>query len=130
MKILIVEDNPVNLELFRDLLEFSGHEVVEAVTGRQAISVAREKRPDIILMDIQLPEMDGLTAADILKNDDLTRDIPIIALTAHAMDGDREKALERGCDAYISKPIDTRTFVSAVETVFNTKKGSCPPEDR
>lgn len=123
MKILIVEDNPVNLELFRDLLEFSGHEVLEASTGHEAISAAKKGRPDIILMDIQLPEMDGLTAVGILRDDSLTKDIPVIALTAHAMNGDREKALEQGCDAYISKPIDTRTFVSEVEAVFYSKKG-------
>jgi two-component system, cell cycle response regulator DivK len=119
MKILIVEDNPVNLELFRDLLEIAGHEILEAVTGYEAISMAKTRLPDLILMDIQLPDMDGYEAAMKLKEMPLTQKIPVVALTAHAMDGDREKALERGCDAYISKPIDTRTFVSEVEKALH-----------
>lgn len=119
MKILLVEDNLSNLELFRDLLEFKGHEVIEAKTGKEVISIAKEKAQeiDLILMDIQLPELDGLAATKILREDEKTAEIPVIALTAHAMNGDKENILEAGCNGYISKPIDTRTFVSEIENI-------------
>ncbi len=120
MKILIVEDNPVNLELFQDLIELEGYEVVSAFTGHEAIEKAKREMPDIILMDIQLPEMDGWETTKILKKTPETRAIPIIALTAHAMEGDREKALDLGCDSYISKPINTRTFISDIKKVLSS----------
>ena len=120
MKVLLVEDNPVNLELFQDLLELEGYEVVSAITGHEAIEIAKTEVPDIILMDIQLPEMDGWEATKILKKTPETREIPIIALTAHAMEGDREKALNLGCDSYISKPINTRTFISDIKKVLSS----------
>ena len=118
MKILIVEDNPVNLELFQDLIELEGYEVVSAITGREAIEKAKREMPDIILMDIQLPGMDGWEATTILKKTPETKDIPIIALTAHAMEGDKGKAFDLGCDSYISKPINTRTFISDIKKVL------------
>jgi len=119
MKVLIVEDNPVNMELFQDLLELEGYEVLPASTGQEAIDKAKMEQPDLILMDIQLPGMDGWEATGILKKMPETSNIPIIALTAHAMEGDREKAFEFGCDSYISKPINTRTFVSEIKQVIH-----------
>ena len=109
-KILLVEDNPVNMELATDLLEVAGYEVIQAGTAEEGCQLARTTAPDLILMDVRLPGMDGLTAAGLLKRDAATRTIPIIALTAQAMKGDQEKALEAGCDGYITKPIDTRAF--------------------
>ncbi len=118
MKILVVEDNLINLELFLALLEVKGHKTLKALTGRKALELAQEHKPDIILMDIQLPQVDGWTTITNLRKNEKTKDIPIIALTAHAMTGDREKALNHGCNAYMSKPIDTRNFVSEIEKVY------------
>ncbi len=123
MKILVVEDNLVNLELFRDLLEIGGHEVVEAHTGYEAIAAVGKELPDAILMDIQLPDMDGCAATEKIREFQGADRIPVIALTAHAMEGDREKALNHGCDAYISKPINTRNFVVDVEEICGSIKG-------
>ena len=106
--ILVVEDHMMNLELISDLLEVHGYRVLQATTGADALKQCQSERPDLILMDIQLPGLDGLTVTGILKDDPKTRDIPVIALTAHAMRGDEEKALQAGCNGYISKPIDTR----------------------
>ena len=107
-KILIVEDNANNRSLFRDILTFHGYEVSEAVDGQDGVDQARELMPDLILMDIQMPGMDGLTAGSILKGDPATEHLKIIALTSFAMQGDREKFLEAGFDGYLSKPINTR----------------------
>jgi len=112
--ILIVEDEPRNLKLIRDLLEVSGYMVLEAIDGRQGVEIAKAKKPDLILMDIQLPIMEGFEATRILKADERTRDIPIMALTAHAMEGDEEKVKAAGCDGYVSKPIDTRGFLNKI----------------
>jgi len=112
--ILIVEDEPRNLKLIRDLLEVSGYITFEAIDGKQGVEIAKAKKPDLILMDIQLPVMDGFEATRILKTDERTRDIPIVALTAHAMEGDEEKVKGAGCDGYISKPIDTRGFLNKI----------------
>lgn len=113
-KILVVEDNQMNLELVKDLLEASGYSVIPAKSGREALAVAIAEHPDLILMDIQLPEMDGLEATRLLKQNASTRDIKVIALTAHAMRGDEERAREAGCSGYIAKPINTREFVQTV----------------
>ncbi len=113
-KILIVEDNPMNLELATDLLEASGYFVIQARTAEEGIKLARVEFPDLILMDISLPGMDGLEATRNVKQDPTTKDIPVIAMTAHAMKGDKEKALASGCAGYITKPIDTREFPKAV----------------
>jgi two-component system, cell cycle response regulator DivK len=107
-KILIVEDNAKNRSLFRDILTFHGYEVFEAVDGQDGVDQARKLMPDLILMDIQMPGMDGLTAGSILKGDPATATLKIIALTSFAMQGDREKFLEAGFDGYLSKPINTR----------------------
>jgi CheY-like chemotaxis protein len=115
-KILIVEDNHMNMELISDLLEINGYDVFKAASGPQMFNIvdSMSKVPDLILMDIQIPEVDGLMLTKSLKENLLTRGIPVIALTAHAMKGDREKALEAGCIDYISKPINTREFVSRI----------------
>ncbi len=109
-KILVIEDNPINMELITDLLNVTGYRVLQAGDAETGITLARTERPALILMDISLPGMDGLTATRILKQDPITRDIPVVALTAHAMKGDKEKILAAGCTDYISKPIDTRTL--------------------
>lgn len=113
-KILIVEDNPMNMELATDLLEASGYIVIQAVTAEEGINLARAEFPDLILMDVGLPGMDGLEATGVLKQDPTTKDVPVIAMTAHAMKGDKEKAVAAGCDGYITKPIDTREFPKTV----------------
>jgi CheY-like chemotaxis protein len=108
--ILIVDDNPVNLKLARILLTSEGYQVRTAGSADEAFAAVREARPRLILMDIQLPDIDGLEATRRLKADPATRDIIVIALTAYAMKGDRDKALGAGCDGYVSKPIDTRAL--------------------
>ncbi len=113
-KVLIVEDNPVNLELATVLLEQAGFEVVTAGAAEEGLALAHMEAPDVIVMDISLPEMDGLEATRILKADPETRDIPVLAATSHAMMGDEEKTLAAGCDGYVSKPLDTRTFAETV----------------
>ena len=117
--ILIVEDDPKNLKLFRDLLQVSGYTTLEATDGKQGVELAREKKPDLILMDIQMPVMDGLEATKLLKNNDVTKDIPIVALTAYAMQGDEEKMREAGFDGYISKPIDVKGFLKKISEVIS-----------
>ncbi len=113
-KILIVEDNLMNMELATDLLEASGYVVIQAMVAEDGIELARAESPDLILMDISLPGMDGLEATGVLKQDPATKDINVVVLTAHAMKGDEEKVLAAGCDGYITKPIDTREFPKTV----------------
>lgn len=109
-RILLVEDNPVNRRLAQFLLKSQGYIVYEAITGEEALELARTHRPDLILMDLQLPGLDGFQATRILKADAITKDIPVVAMTAYAMKGDEERALEAGCEGYITKPIDTKVF--------------------
>lgn len=113
-QILVVEDNPLNLELVTDLLEANDFVVHPARTAEEAFRLARELSPDLILMDVSLPGLDGLAATRALRAESATRHLTIIALTAHAMKGDEALALEAGCDGYLAKPIDTRTFVKKV----------------
>ena len=113
-RILIVEDNDLNLMLLNDLLKVQGYEIFKTSVGLEAINLARDKQPDLILMDIKLPDICGLDVTRRLKQDDLTKSIPIIAITAFATPGDETKALESGCDGYITKPIDVRLFPSQV----------------
>ena len=113
--VLIVEDEPKNLKLVRDLLQRFGYAAIEATDGEQGISLARERQPDLILMDVMMPKMDGLEATRILKADAVTKDIPIIALTSYAMKGDKEKALEAGCNRYIAKPVDIKELLRLIE---------------
>ncbi len=114
-RILVVEDNPMNMELVVDLLQLRGHEVLSAETGQEALDIAGRERLDLILMDVQLPGMDGLAVTRKLKENPATENVPVVALTAHAMKGDSERMLSQGCAGYIAKPIDTREFPSAVE---------------
>lgn len=113
-RILIVEDNDLNLKLFRDLLTAHGYDTIETKEGLEAIHLTREQRPDLILMDIQLPEISGLDVTRQLKSDSDIRGIPIIAVTAFAMKDDEEKILSAGCEAYISKPISIVPFLNTV----------------
>jgi two-component system, cell cycle response regulator DivK len=113
--ILIVEDNELNMKLFHDLLEAHGYNTLQTRDGLKALDIAREYRPDLILMDIQLPEVSGLEVTKWLKEDDDLRDIPVIAVTAFAMKGDEEKIREGGCEAYISKPISVVSFIETVQ---------------
>jgi CheY-like chemotaxis protein len=113
-KILVVDDNPMNLKLVSDVLEFEGHDILKAVDAEQAQVVLADTLPDLILMDIALPGMDGLTLTRKLKANARTRHIRIVALTAFAMKGDDQKALDAGCDGYITKPIDTRALPGLV----------------
>ena len=113
-QILIIEDNQLNLELATDLLEANGFVVASAPTAEEGLRLARELLPDLVLMDFSLPGMDGLSAARNLKADPATRHLAVVGLTANAMKGDEEAALNAGCDGYLIKPIDTRTFVATV----------------
>ena len=113
-RILVVEDNPMNLELVTDLLEADGFIVCPARTAEEGFRAARELSPDLILMDLSLPGLDGLAATRALREDPATHHLTIIALTAHAMRGDEALALRAGCDGYLTKPIDTRTFAAKV----------------
>lgn len=113
-KVLIVEDNALNLKLFYDILEYHGYSLLTTGRGEEAIDIAREHRPVLILMDIQLPDISGMEAARRLKADQHTRSIPIIAVTAFAMSGDREMILESGCDDYVAKPFNLAEFLKLV----------------
>lgn len=114
--VLIVEDIPTNLRLASVVLKAAGFEVDSAATAREALEKVRARRPAVILMDVELPEMDGLTATRQLKGDPATASIPVVALTANAMRGDRERCLEAGCDGYISKPFDTHALPGTVRS--------------
>ena len=122
-RILLVEDNPINRRLAQFILKSHGYVVYEATTGQEALELARTCLPDLILMDLQLPGLDGFTATKILKEDASTRHIPIIALTAYAMKGDEEKAQEAGCEGYIPKPIDAKQFPHLVSRYLTMSKG-------
>src|ERR1700722_17820667 len=113
-RILIIEDNLLNLELATDLLEANGFVVSSAQTAEEGLRMARELLPDLVLMDFSLPGMDGLSATKNLKTDSATRHLAVVGLTANAMKGDEETALKAGCDGYLTKPIDTRTFIAAI----------------
>ena len=112
--VLIVEDNELNMELTTDVLVAAGLKVLQAGDAMQGIELARSRQPNVILMDISLPGMDGLQATAVLKKDAKTSNIPVIALTAHAMKGDKEKILSAGCDYYLTKPIDGARLVETV----------------
>jgi len=116
--ILVVEDNDMNMQLVEFLLEENGYRIVKATSGEEALAITRDgpgAAPDLILMDIHLPGMDGLSVVRAIKSDARTARIPILALTAHAMRGDKDRFLEAGCDGYISKPIDVKTFIASIE---------------
>lgn len=112
--VLIVEDNELNMRLFNDLLEAFSYRTVKTRDGRQALALAREHKPDLIVMDIQLPEISGLDITERLKQDPALKLIPVVAVTAFAMRGDEQKILAAGCDAYLSKPISVTTFLETI----------------
>ena len=119
--VLIVDDDPNSMKLTYDLLNVCGYTTLAAVNGLQAVEMAKSHIPDLILMDIQLPLMDGLSATRLIKADIATRDIPIIAATAYAMKGDEEKVIEAGCSGYITKPIDIQVLLSTVDRYLSNK---------
>ena len=121
MKILLVEDNEMNRDMLARRLNRRGYEVVIAVDGREGVDLARAELPDVILMDMSLPVLDGWEATRILKADSATHSIPVMGLTAHAMAGDREKCFEAGCDAYGTKPVD---FAELIETIGKLTEAS------
>ena len=112
--ILVIEDNELNMKLVRGLLSTTKYKMIEAVDAETGLVMVREHRPDLIFMDIQLPGMDGLSATKAIKSEESIKDIPVVALTSYAMNGDKEKALEAGCSGYITKPIDTKHFLKTV----------------
>ena len=119
--VLIVEDNELNMKLFHDLLEAHGINTVETKDGNAVLDLARKHKPDLILMDIQLPEVSGLDVTRWLKSDEGLRHIPVIAVTAFAMKGDEQKIREGGCEDYISKPISVTRFLEIIENYLNRK---------
>ena len=117
-RVLVVEDNELNMKLFNDLLEANGYEVIQTRDGLSALELARKHKPDLILMDIQLPEVSGIEVTKWLKEDDELRRIPVIAVTAFAMKGDEQKIREGGCEAYISKPISVSHFLDTIRRLL------------
>jgi two-component system, cell cycle response regulator DivK len=113
-RVMIVEDNELNMKLFRDLIEASGYETIQTRNGMEALDLARKHRPDLILMDIQLPEVSGLEVTKWLKDDAELKAIPVIAVTAFAMKGDEERIRAGGCEAYLSKPISVGKFIETI----------------
>jgi len=127
-RILIVEDNADNYELVRFLLEQAGHDTCWARNGRDGIEMAKEEKPDLILMDLSLPEIDGWTATERIRSDPQTKHIPIAALTAHSMPEDYKRALDAGCDGYLSKPMDMAVFKETVASLI--AKSNTEPKRR
>jgi two-component system, cell cycle response regulator DivK len=121
-KVLVVEDNELNMKLFNDLLEAHGYKVVQTRDGLSALEIARQHMPDLILMDIQLPEVSGIEVTKWLKEDEVLRHIPVIAVTAFAMKGDEQKIREGGCEAYISKPISVMNFLQTIDKFLKQSK--------
>jgi two-component system, cell cycle response regulator DivK len=122
-KILLVEDNEMNADMLSRRLMRKGHTIVHAADGQAAVDLARAEKPDLILMDLSLPVMDGWTATRHIKEDPATRGIPVIALTAHAVVGDKEKALQAGCDDYDTKPVEFRRLLEKIEAQLGSSRG-------
>ena len=122
-RILVVEDNMDNYELVRFVLERAGYDVFLAVNGRDGVDAARLQKPDLILMDLGMPEMDGWNATEKLKSDELTKSIPLYALTAYTLPHDRQRAIQAGVDGYVSKPIYMEGFLNVIDGVFDEKLG-------
>lgn len=114
-QVLVVEDNDKNMRLFRDVLLATGHRTLEATTGRQAVELAVAHVPDLVLMDIQLPDIDGVEALARLRAEERTKSVPVVALTAQAMEGDRERFLAAGFDGYLSKPVNVADLIATVK---------------
>jgi CheY-like chemotaxis protein len=125
-RILVVEDNMDNYELVRFILERAGYDVFLAVNGRDGVDAARFQKPDLILMDLGLPEMDGWRAAQKLKADEATKSIPLFALTAHTLPGERKRAIQSGCDGYVSKPIHVEGFLNLIGSALAVRLGKNP----
>jgi two-component system cell cycle response regulator DivK len=121
-RILVVEDNERNLKLVRDVLRFAGYEVIEARSGEQGVALASECSPDLVLMDLQLPHMDGTEALRLLRESPLTRHVPVVAVTAFAMQEDRDRAFQAGFDGYLEKPISVRALPEQVRGYLNRKE--------
>ena len=121
--VLIVEDNPRNMKLVRDVLQVKGHETLEATTAEDGIVLAVERKPDLVLMDIQLPGMNGIDALRVLRGDPATAKIPVIAVTASVMQQDRKLILEAGFDSYLGKPLNLAEFLAAVNAALEKKAG-------
>jgi two-component system cell cycle response regulator DivK len=121
-RVLLVEDNEMNRDMLSRRLTRRGFEVIFAVDGQQGVDLARTERPDIILMDMSLPILDGWEATRRVKADDATRSVPVIGLTAHAMSGDRERAIEAGCDDYDTKPVELDRLIGKIERLLSTAK--------
>ena len=119
--ILIVDDNEKNVKLARDVLRFAGFETLEAASGEEGIELARERAPDLILMDVRLPGMDGTMAVQLLKSEERTASIPVVALTSFAMKGDRERLIAAGFDGYLEKPIAVRDFPGQVQSYCESR---------
>ncbi len=117
-RVLVVEDTEDNRQIVRDLLSSAGYEIIEAVTGEQGVAMAAEHRPDLILMDMQLPVLDGYEATRRIKADPALRDIPVIAVTSYALSGDEAKTREAGCDAYVAKPFSPRQLLGKVRELL------------
>ena len=120
-RILVVEDNEINMYLCSRIIKSSGYEVIEARNGEEGVELAIKDKPDLVLMDIQLPGIDGLEATRRIRKSEADEDVPIIALTSYAMAGDREKALKAGCTGYIEKPINPETFISEIKKFLEVK---------
>jgi len=118
LRVLIVEDNVDNFELVRFLLERAGYQVLSAVNGVEGVEIAKREQPDLVLMDLSMPEMDGWKATAQMKSDEATRRIPVVALTAHTLPSERKRAIDAGCDGYISKPINVASFEKLVATLL------------
>jgi two-component system cell cycle response regulator DivK len=127
--VLIVEDNELNMKLFHDLLEAHGIATIETRSGMEVLEIARAQKPDLILMDIQLPEVSGLDVTKWLKNDEVLKKIPVIAVTAFAMKGDEEKIRQGGCEDYISKPISVSRFLEVIRTYLDKPAGETQEEE-
>jgi two-component system cell cycle response regulator DivK len=123
-RILVIEDNAMNLKLVRDVLQFSGYDVAEARSGEEGVELARERTPDLILMDLQLPGIDGVEALRLLRANPTTRAVPVVAVTAFAMKKDRHRALLAGFDGYVEKPISVRALPSQVKSFLRPEKSS------
>ena len=121
-RILVVEDNAKNLKLIRDVLQFSGYEVIEARSGEEGVELAGKHAPDLVLMDLQLPGMDGIEALRLLRADPATKSVPVVAVTAFAMRNDRDRTLLAGFDGYVEKPISVRALPSQVKSFLRREK--------
>ena len=126
--VLIVEDNEKSMKLFRDVLEVRGYHTLEATTGARAVELATRHLPDVVLMDVQLPDVDGVEALHLIRTDARTASLPVVAVTAQAMDGDRERFLQAGFDAYLSKPVDIAELLDVVKTARTAWLSSPAPD--